>query len=220
MTRQLSFSPGEFYHLYNRGTEKRNIFQSTQDRQRFLTLLYLCNSLTPVNLKEQGSTLEKAVRINPTHPLLEIGAYCLMPNHIHLLVRATEENGISRFMQKLMTAYTMYFNKKYERSGALFQGKFKATHVMSDCYLKYLIAYIHLNPVKIIDPEWKENGIRDQEKAEAFLEQYRYSSFLDYWKNESRPEQKILIKTSLPEYFENGLDFKKEVAEWLTYGTE
>ena len=220
MSRQFSFSPGEFYHLYNRGTEKRSIFQNTRDRQRFLALLYACNGRVPVDLGEQGSTLEKMLQIDRGLPLLEIGAYCLMPNHIHLLVRATDEYGISRCMQKLMTAYTMYFNKKYERSGALFQGKFKATHVADDRYLKYLIAYIHLNPVKIIDPQWKENGIRNRSRAEDFLNRYPFSSLLDYAKNKSRPEQKILTKTALPEYFESMADFKNEVREWLNYSMD
>ncbi len=217
MTRSINFATDEFYHLYNRGTEKRNIFSSDSDRKRFLTLLYICNSAKSVDLKLQGRTLEEVLQIDRGPALVEIGSYCLMPNHVHLLVRAKKENGISRFMQKLMTAYTMYFNKRYERSGALFQGKFKATHVADDRYLKYLIAYIHLNPVKIFDPKWKEGGIRDRAGAETFLENYRYSSFLDYWKKESRPERFILTKDSLPAYFENGNDFRKAITEWLSY---
>ena len=85
--------------------------------------------------------------------LVDIGAYCLMPNHFHLLIRETAEGNISRFMLKLQTGYPMYFNKKYQRTGALFEGKFKAKHITNDNHLKYLFAYLHLNPVKITDPQ-------------------------------------------------------------------
>src|SRR3989344_2009952 len=128
MARTFAFAPGEFYHIYNRGTDKRNIFTSRADRDRFLALLYLANQDEPVDLKLQGSTLLEIVERSGM-PLVEIAAYCLMPNHFHLLVRELEEGGISKFMQKLTTGYTMFFNKKYERSGSLFQGRFKATHV-------------------------------------------------------------------------------------------
>jgi putative transposase len=112
--------------------------------------------------------------------LVDIGAYCLMPNHFHLLLKEKTENGISLFMQKLMTAYTMYFNKKNGRNGALFQGTFKAEHLANDNYLKYMYSYIHLNPIKLIDPTWRENGIKNQSKTEKFLEQYKHSSYSEY----------------------------------------
>ena len=91
-----------------------------------------------------------------------------MPNHFHILVKEKIENGISKFMGKLTTGYSMYFNKRYDRTGSLFQGVFKSVHADSDEYLKYLFAYIHLNPIKLINPEWKENGIKDKNRANAF----------------------------------------------------
>ena len=220
MSRSVIFAPGEFYHLYNRGTEKREIFLDDSDRKRFMLLLYLCNGSIPVDLKQYGQTFREVLEVDRGVSLVEIGAYCLMPNHVHLLVRPITDAGISRFMQKLTTAYTMYFNKKYDRSGALFQGKFKATHAADDRYLKYLIAYIHLNPVKLIDKQWKENGIRNRSQAETFLTRYQYSSFVDYWRKGLRPEQYILTKESLPGYFRSGSDFKEAVTEWLDYRPE
>lgn len=218
MTRSLTFASGEFYHIYNRGTEKRNIFQSSRDYQRFLCLLYICNGGIPVDLKLQGSTLEDLRQINREEKLIEIAAYCLMPNHFHLLIYEKEEGGISKFMQKLTTAYTMYFNKRYKRTGALFQGKFKARHASaSDNYLKYLMAYIHLNPVKLIDREWREKGIKNKKQAEDFLSRYNYSSYLDFLQND-RTEKIILNKEILPEYFESGSESLKEnIFEWLEY---
>lgn len=148
--------------------------------------------------------------------MVEIVAYCLMPNHFHLLVREIEDNGISKFMQKVTTGYTMYFNRRNDRSGALFQGKFKATHVADDRYLRYLISYIHLNPVKLIEPKWKETGIHDREEAERYLEGYAPSSYLDYL-GRQRSEGMILARKALPEYFSSGADFKSFVTEWLSY---
>ena len=150
--------------------------------------------------------------------LVDICSYCLMPNHFHLLIKELEEGGISKFIQKLTTAYTMYFNRKNDRTGSLFQGKFKATHVDDDPYLSYLISYIHLNPVKIIDTMWKENGIKDRKKAENFLKNYYYSSFIDYLGN-SRIENLIINKDSLPKYFETPKDFESNIREWLNYNT-
>ena len=219
MTRTFSFAPGEFYHIYNRGTEKRNIFMSRADRSRFLALLYFANQNEPVNLKLQGSTLLEIDEERAGDPIVEIVAYCLMPNHFHLLIRELEDGGISKFMQKLTTGYTMYFNKKYERNGALFQGRFKATHVADDNYLRYLISYIHLNPVKLIEPKWKETGITNKAYAQRYLETYTASSYLDYLGKE-RPERIILAHEALPEYFSSGSDFKTFVTEWLTYASE
>jgi putative transposase len=216
MARTFSFAPGEFYHIYNRGTEKRNIFMSRSDRDRFLALLYYANQDAPADLKLQGSTLLKNPLARTGTPLVEIAAYCLMPNHFHLLVREAEDGGISKFMQKVTTGYTMYFNKKNERNGSLFQGRFKATHVANDRYLQYLVSYIHLNPVKLIEPKWKESGIADRAGAEHYLDTYASSSYLDYL-GKQRPENIILTPKSLPEYFSSSACFKTFVTEWLSY---
>lgn len=219
MTRSFIFAPNEFYHLYNRGTEKRNVFLSRADFDRFLALLYLCNQPDVVHLQLQGRTLKEISGKRMGEPLVEIAAYCLMPNHFHLLARELQEGGVSKFMQKLMTGYTMYFNKKHERSGSLFQGKFKATHVNDDRYLRYLVSYIHLNPVKLIEPKWKETGIENRVAAEHYLEQYGPSSYRDYL-GKTRPENIILSTDVLPTYFDSGMEFKDLVTEWLTYSAD
>lgn len=223
MSRNISIAPGEFYHLYNRGTDKRDIFSTEADHERFLALLYLSNTNKSFHIddvkKSQGSTsrnLLECIDVEREENLISICAYCLMPNHFHLLVYEKNEHGISKFMQKLMTGYTMYFNNRHERSGALFQGKFKATHANEDAFLKYLVSYIHLNPVKLIEPRWKENGIQDRQSAEKFLHQYRYSSYLDYL-GISRIESKILTREALPNYFDDVKDFNAEMADWLEY---
>jgi len=215
MGRKIVFVPSEFYHLYNRGVEKRNIFLNEKDYDRFLSLLYLCNATEPVHLQHRGSTFTEAAQVSRKDTLIDIASYCLMPNHFHLLVREKEEGNISRFMQKLATGYTMYFNTKRERSGSLFEGTFKARHVDDDRYLKYVIAYINLNPIKLIEPSWKETGIKDRKKAEKFLEHYRYSSYLDHLQ-QGRVEKCIINPEVLLEY-EDLHNFKESVTEWLSY---
>ncbi|MDO8603959.1 MAG: transposase [bacterium] len=216
MSRNIELSVGEFYHIYNRGTEKRKIFLAKKDYDRFLALLYLCAGDKAVNLREQGTTIQDVIKIEREELIVDICAYCLMPNHFHLLLHEKIPDGISRFMQKLLTAHTMYFNKKYHRNGALFQGKFKATHADSDEYLKYLISYIHLNPIKLIDPNWKENGIGNKKEAKEFLETYQCSSYLDFL-NRERAEEVLINRKILPDYFETPKDFESCVTEWLSY---
>lgn len=216
MSRNFEIASAELYHVYNRGTDKRNIFTSARDYERFLALLYVSNGNIPVHLQLQGSTLNKVIDIDLGKKLVNIGSYCLMPNHFHMIISGIELGGVSRFMQKLTTGYTMYFNKRHERSGSLFQGRYKAIHVNNDRYLKYLMAYIHLNPIKIIDSKWKEEGIKDLKKSKAYLESYKYSSYLDYVLD-NRIENCILDKNILPKYFEKNSDFRSYVNDLLEY---
>ncbi|MEK7538557.1 MAG: transposase [Patescibacteria group bacterium] len=214
MERKFKFAVEEFYHVYNRGNNKMPIFLSDKDHKRFQKLLYVCNGTKPVVFKTiQGLPLDK---IDRGETLVDIGAYCLMPNHFHMLLREKNEGGISRFVEKLLTAYSMYFNKRNERTGRLFENSFRATHVDSDEYLKYLFAYIHLNPVKIIDPKWKENGIKNRSVAQEYLSAYSYSSYLDYLGQE-RSERHILNKQAFPEYFAQSQEFDSFISEWLNY---
>jgi putative transposase len=197
--------------------EKREIFLDTYDRNRFVKTLYAANSTKPF---EYRVIKEKSlVDIDRGDPLVAIGAYCLMPNHFHLLVKEITEGGISKFMEKLCTGYSMYFNKKYKRSGFLFEGNFKAEYADTDEYLKYLFAYIHLNPVKLIQSDWKETGIRDADKARAYLEKYQYSSYVDFL-GMTREEGLTLSPKEFPEYFAQSHDFQYFVDDWLEFRSE
>lgn len=219
MERKLPFSIDEYYHIYNRGTEKRDIYLEPKDYLRFLALLYLCNSNKPVNIREQfpkGFPFGELVKFDRGETLVDIGAYCLMPNHFHLLIRQKEEKGITKFMEKLSTAYSMYFNKRNKRTGILFEGVFKSIHINNDNHLRYLFAYIHLNPVKLIDPFWKEKGISDMIKAKNFLNDYQQSSYIDYL-DIKRDESIILNKNVFPEYFQNLKEFDDFINDWLNF---
>ncbi|MFY9493089.1 MAG: transposase [Minisyncoccia bacterium] len=220
MKRNYSFSVGEYYHIYNRGVDKRIIFSSVRDYNRFILLLYLCNSNKQVDLgsllRNEGRSFADIWQMDRGDNIVAIGSYVLMPNHFHVLVKEILENGISKFMGKLSTGYSMYFNKKNKRSGSLFEGRFKATHANKNEYLRYLFSYIHLNPVKLIDSDWKINGIRNVKTAERYLIDYRYSSYLDYF-GISRMENKIIKRDSFPEYFCGNKSFKDFTRDWLSY---
>ena len=217
MLRKVPFAEGEYYHVYSRGVEKRDIFMTEDDHLRFQHMLYLANGDKPVvyRLIQSPSLYKEDV----WDKLTAIGSYCLMSNHFHLLLKETREGGITEFMRKLLTGYTKFFNKKYDRVGPLFQSRFKAEHVDRDEYLKYLYAYIHLNPVKIIEPTWKEEGIQNVDAAKKYLEGYRYSSYEDYTRGK-REESAILTPQEFPEYFEGRGDFEHYLQDWLQYKEE
>jgi len=211
--RKKAFVPGEFYHIYNRGNSKQIIFNETSDYFHFIKLLYLSNSQNKLvfrNLKIDFIDFDQGEK------LVYIGAYCLMSNHFHLILSQVENGSISKFMQKVTTAYSMYYNKKYNRTGSLFEGKFKSQYTGDDRYLKYLFSYIHLNPIKLIQGDWKEKGIIDKDKCLEFLKNYKYSSYLDYL-GTKRLENKVLDINHFPDYFPNRESFQHEIFEWLSY---
>jgi len=213
---KIKLVPNSYYHIYNRGVEKRNIFLNENDYKRFQMLLYLCNNTYPINMRElfyKGLTFVNITDIERKNILIDIGAYCLMPNHIHLLITPKEDNS-SRFMQKLFTAYTMYFNKKNRRTGRLFESTFKAKLIDRNEYLKYLFAYIHLNPVKLIESSWKEKGIQNINRAKTFLDSYPWSSYPAYISNFNNP---IINKSAFPDYFINKKEFSDFIHDWLDF---
>ncbi len=205
-TRKISFAIGEYYHIYNRGTEKRIIFKNKVDYDYFLFLMYVCNTTKSIEIRNINKKFDRG------DTLIDIGAYCLMPNHFHILIREKTEGGISKYMLKLMTAYSMYFNKKYNRTGKLYEGTFKSIYVSNDNYLKYLYSYIHLNPAKLIDKNWKESKT-NKANILNYISEYLYSSFQEYIAS----SYKIINPNSFPEYFPKLKDHKKELFEWLNY---
>jgi putative transposase len=189
-TRSTEFSIGEWYHCYTRGIEKRKVFLTKNDRERYMGLLYVCNTPATIHRSDLTSNRDRIFAYPRTDSLVSIGAYCLMPNHVHLLLKEKIEGGISKFMQKLGTAYTMYFNILNNRSGGLFVKPFRAKHIATDDYLQQVIAYIHLNPAALIEPEWKR-GRANLKKLHSLLTKYEYSSLPDH-ERLKRPQNAIL----------------------------
>jgi REP element-mobilizing transposase RayT len=179
----------EYYHIYNRGAHKAPIFLDKGDYERFLYLLYTSNDMRRIDLR----------RIKPNEvfnykrdTLVNIFAYCLMPNHFHVALKETTERGVEKFMRKLCTSYAMYYNKKYNHSGTIFQGEYKSKHVGDDEYFRYLTQYIHLNPFGIEEPDMTKIAKSEHlEEAITYSRNYEYSSFKDYL-GEIRPQSSIL----------------------------
>ena len=153
--RTTPFVNNSFYHIYNRGVEKRQIFLDERDYERFIQTLFYYQFNGP---KPRFSTHKRfRVKDFSKHPkIIEIVCYCLMPNHFHFLLKQNQENGIHEFLSKVINSYTKYFNTRYRRVGPLFQGQFKAVSVETDDQLLHLSRYIHLNPfVAEITKDWQ-----------------------------------------------------------------
>ena len=215
MLRKDPFITGEYYHVYNRGIDKRNIFKLERDYQRFIMLLYICNSNNEHSLRlddllnKQHKNFKEVLILDRGKPLVSIGAWCLMTNHFHLLIKQEVDGGVTKFMRKVGVGYSMFFNIKYNRKGALFGGLFKSKLIgVNDNYLNYMFTYIHLNALDIEFSEWEKELLNkfSQEKKN-FLESYYYSSYQDYI-GVDRAEGNILNKEAFPSYFKDTRSFK------------
>ena len=218
MQRRTPFSPEEYYHIYTRGVEKRKIFLDKKDYDRFIALLYIMNQSNNFVFRDflRTKKLPEIFNESQEFPIVSVLAYCLMPNHFHIILLEHEEGGISKFMSKVLTSYSMYFNLKYERSGSLFMHPFRSKHIDNQSHYLYIYSYIHLNPISLIESDWKEVGIRNYKKAEKFLDNYLYSSYLDF-KKEGRKESKILDFSKAPYYLrgkENLSDYIRSFSEF------
>jgi REP element-mobilizing transposase RayT len=194
--RNVKFVEGEFYHVFNRGVDKRKIFFSAGDWNHFLKLLYIRNS-NDRHIRIDRIKNKKFSDIKRGEAIVDICAYAMMNNHFHLLLKEKRKGGITQFMLQFMTSYSMYMNKKYDRTGPLICKPFRAEYIDSDQYFRWLISYIHLNPLDQFEQNWEEDGIADKSGAANFLEEYKYSSYQDYFVGE-RDESLILNKKILP----------------------
>jgi len=225
MARNISLITGEIYHIFNRGVEKREIFSRDIDYLRLLVVLALVNNETAGHLHlerifkdGQHSELSKmfAKKINEDERLVEILAWCLMPNHFHLLLRQIKDDGISILMHRAQNSHSHYFNKVYKRTGALFGGPFKAVHVADDVQYTHASRYIHINPLELFDPLWKERGYtKDKAGAEKFLREYKWSSLPEYL-GISTHFLGLVDKGPVMDYFDNSSEeYWKFLMEWI-----
>ena len=201
------------YHVYNRGVEKRSLFVNNQDYLRFIDDLTIFNDINLVVNPKQ--------RIRDTKngdykrkPLVDILAFCLMPNHYHLLLRQREDDGITEFMRKLGGGYVNYFNLKYQRVGTLFQGRFKSVLIDDESQFMYIPFYIHLNPLDLIATDWRDRGVGDFKKAMGFLNSYKWSSHSDYVGKSDF--SLILQKDFLNEYFGRTPEYTKAFRNFIS----
>lgn len=193
---------GEFYHIYNRGSEKKNIFTQARDFKRFLKTFYYYQFVGP---KPSFSKFAKSdlnsFRPDPTKKLVSILCYCLMSNHFHFLVKQLKENGISIFLSQISNSYTKFFNTKYTRIGALLQGTFKAVRIETDEQLVHVSRYIHLNPIVV--------GLVKN------LKDYPWSSYREYINN----SPSICSLEEVLSLFSSSEKYKEFVEAQIDYGT-
>ncbi|MBI2057782.1 MAG: transposase [Candidatus Yanofskybacteria bacterium] len=210
----------ELYHVLNRGVDKRRIFLDERDHFRFVHDLFEFNNVK--NIETTFHTFQKLkesfdIGFNkfrePRELLVDIHTFCLMPNHYHLLLSEKIENGISKFMKKLNMGYARYFNEKNKRTGALFQGGYKAVPIREQSHFIHIPYYIHLNPLDLHSPEWREGKIANPSKAINFLENYRWSSFLDYIGKKNFPS--VTSRKFLLECLGGTDGFRDKVIEWI-----
>lgn len=213
---------GNFYHVLNRGVDKRKIFLDNKDYFRFIHDLFEFNDVQNVynvgyflkNIDVGRQYIDGDKDNKRSRKLLvNIHAFCLMPNHYHLLLSQVVDNGISKFIKKLNGGYSKYFNERYERDGSLFQGRYKCVSIQKDSHFLHIPYYIHLNPLDLYFPEWREKKISNHSKAIAFLENYKWSSHLDYLGKKNFPS--VTQRKFLEDFWSGKEEYRKSIYGWL-----
>lgn len=168
--RYKTYVDNTYYHVYNRGVEKRDIFLDDQDYGVFISYLkfYLMPPTDSVDPRGPSPRLSPAQQLTNHNSKISLIAYCLMPNHFHLAIKQVDKDSMTNFIRALSTRYSMYFNKRYTRVGSLFQGRYKAVLVDNDMQFLYLTKYIHRNPLDL--PGYTPQNLLD----------YPYSSYHNF----------------------------------------
>lgn len=217
--RKTIFANNEYYHIFNRGTDKREIFSSFQDYERFLLSMNLLNDANDGLMIEWRdykksnpiATLDSFLKLGfrKRYPLVEIIAYCLNPNHYHFILKQITDKGIEKFLHKIGVSYTKYYNAKYKRNGSLFQGAYKTILIDSNEYLLHLSAYVNKNNFihGYSNNNWKYSSLPDylDEKNSELISK---KIILDQFKNND--EYNDFLKNIVP-YIKN----KKELEKYL-----
>lgn len=156
------FVEDSYYHIYSRGINKQEIFLDAQDYKMFLSLFKRYLSDEPI-------TDSKGRAYPCYHDDIELVAYCLMPNHFHAFVYQTTPHAIHELFKSVITAYSMYFNKKYQRQGPVFQSRYKASLIQDDAYFEHISRYIHLNPVEYQDYPYSSYKYFTSKKSASWI---------------------------------------------------
>jgi len=234
--RKEEFINGEIYHVMMRALDNNLIFKNDDDYYRGIFSIYEFNNTISTEIwlrrkkRKKEKELEKALggpssqhsQQMKRDKMVDVLAFCLMPNHIHLLLKQLTDNGITKFMAKVGTGYAGYFNRKYNRKGYVFQNRFSSVHIKDDNQLKIVFTYIHTNPVSLIEPNWKELGVKDSEKAIKFIEEYKWSSYPDYINKKNFPSvtERTFIsgimggEQGIRDAIKNWIMHKKELSEF------
>lgn len=205
----------QMYHVLSRGVDKRKIFMDDKDYLRFVHDLFEFNDQQRAidvsyhfNPRDVGRNEKKVRKL-----LVNVHAFCLMPNHYHLMISPRTENGLSLFMKKINGGYARYFNERHKRTGTLFERRYKHILLKSHAHFIHLPYYIHLNPLDLIAPEWRERKMKNIKKAIGFLNSYRWSSHLDYAGQKNFPS--VTQREFLLEFFGGKKGYGSQIENWI-----
>jgi len=225
--RKDQFANSEIYHIISRSVNGMTLFNDEDDYYRMIFSIYELNNSLPTTIRERReernrfkkqnrSPSSESFWVDKRDNFLEILSFCFMPNHFHLLVRQLKDSGITKFMSKIGTGYAGYFNRKYNRKGYVFQNRFKSIHVASNDYLKTLFAYIHTNPISLLESNWKELGVKEPQKAINFLEnKYKWSSYQDFIGKSNFPS--VTERKFLHQVIGSEIGCKSVVQDWIFF---
>jgi len=187
--RKQHFENEQTYHVILRAIDNNLLFKDENDYYRGIFSIYEFNNANPVTIqkrREERARFKKSrervstTEVDKRERLVDVLAFCLMPNHLHLLLKQIKDYGITKFMMKVGAGFGGYFNRKYHRKGHVFQNRFVDVWIDGLDHFKTIFVYIHTNPVALIEPKWKELGVLDSERAIEFIESYKWSSYQDY----------------------------------------
>jgi putative transposase len=223
--RKEEFANEEIYHVILRGLNDNMIFKDINDYYRGIFSIYEFNNSNSIEIRKRREERKKekasggpSSAIDKRDKLVEILCFCFMPNHIHLLVKQSQNKGITKFMSKIGTGYAGYFNRKYERKGYVFQNRFRSIHIDNDNQFRIVFNYIHANPISLIEPGWKEKGIKDLNEVVKFLEGYKWSSYLDYIKIKNFSS--VTDRNFMTEFMGGAGGPKSSIKDWVEYKKE
>ena len=232
--RKEKFNNGEIYHIILRAIDENVIFKNMDDYYRGVFSIYEFNDMKPAVIRDRRQARSRIKRIlikadkdprfaaDSRDKIIEILSFCFVPNHPHLLIRQLKGGGIIKFMRKFGAGYGGYFNKKYNSKGHVFQNNFKAVPLKNDKQLKIVWAYIHANAVSLIEPKWKERGIRNFKQVAKSLDNYKRSSYSDYIGKTNFPsvtERKFILDTMggegrCQEFLEDYIKYRGKIKEF------
>jgi putative transposase len=220
--RKETFVNDEIYHITARRLGDELLFIDDEDYYRCIFSFIEFNNSRAVEMRNRNSNRTgNGVRDSvEKEELVECLAFCLMPNHLHLLLRQVKDRGISKFMNKFGSGYARYFKEKHniKQKGYFFQGRFNSVRIEDDRQLWAVFAYIHLNPVSIVKPLWKEKGIKNYKKIMEFLENYKWSSYLNYL---GKKNFSLLTKRDFfVEFIGRPSECRKFIKNWLIYKSD
>lgn len=226
--RKEQFENGGIYHIILRGLDDNLIFKDINDYYRGIFSIYEFNNANPIEIRKRraerkrekkkqakSSGVPDSASLDKRDKLVEVLVFCFMPNHIHLLIKQIKDGGIVKLMNKIGSGYAGYFNRKHQRKGYVFQNRFRSIQIKDDNQLRTIFNYIHANPISLIEPGWKESGIKNTKSVKEFLEGYKWSSYKDYIGKENFSS--VTSRDFLSEFLGRTEGCMLSINDWVEY---